>query len=180
MPFAPLPMPLTAWLCVAGNGCVTVVPAYTSGAATTLQSIASTPVSGPLGAAHLARPAATKHPPEQTRQRAACGLCPRLSSGEVTHAFGAAFQGPRFPLAAGVRPLVTSGGWSPQDTTDAGGVIGSPDGYDRRCERVASAAPRRHSSPPRPARAGAQDCRDGTPGRWRGALSLAARPAALG
>src|SRR4029450_5948526 len=51
---APLSMPRTAWLCVAGNGCVTVVPANTSGATTPLQSIAATPGSGPLGAAHLA------------------------------------------------------------------------------------------------------------------------------
>src|SRR5438046_110039 len=120
MPCAPLPMPLPAWLCVVGNGCVTVVPATTSGAAATRQSIASTPVSGPLGAAHLARPSATTHPPERTRQRAACGLCPKLSSGEAPHAFGATFQGPRFQRAAGVRPLGTSGGLSPKDATDVG------------------------------------------------------------
>src|SRR4029434_10737456 len=54
---APLSMPRTAWLCVAGNGCVTVVPANTSGATAPLQSIAATPVSGPL-----------EQPPQNTRR----------------------------------------------------------------------------------------------------------------
>jgi hypothetical protein len=180
MPFAPLPMPLPAWLGVAGNGGVPVVPAKISGAATTLQAIASPPVSGPRGAAHLASPSATTHPPEPTRQRAACGLCPRLASGEGPHAFGATLHGPRWPLAAGVRPRVTSAGWSPQDPTEAGGARGAPEGDERRCTRVARASPRRPSSPPRPAHAGAQAGRDGTPGRGRGALARAARPAALG
>jgi hypothetical protein len=72
-----LPMPVTAWPSVSGNVCATFAPANTSATATTLQSISSVSVSGPL-AVNLASPPAAKSPPGPTSQQAAYGPCPGL------------------------------------------------------------------------------------------------------